>query len=355
MNFLLTNSFKFLQVFHLVCRIAGTLQQLQHAGHTKYISWSLTFTCSKISIEALTNQATSMEEELSNTLGLIKEQRHKFHAINYFTTQQLLLIRCELGILKQNKSAEVTPQLLSLLTSFSLQITANDIKNAVEEVCTSFSEQAVCMKEENEVVEVQSSTASEDKMVEGTFDAAEKENQLAGGELVEKEHKNLGELIQELTNDEDEIFVQLLGLGYSKVACYHAVKHAFLSAENAKNDDILDVAMDWCFDNANQYKNVINNDETMPDQDRVEEAEKTTMIEEKITISHTAVQKLLELGFTPELSLKGAKLFDGDFDQASEWCLNAETSNNEIEQPLFASVEDNYSILSSEETVEVLR
>ena len=339
-----------------MCRIAGTLQQLQHAGHTKYISWSLTFTCSTISIEALTNQATSMEAELSKTLGLIDQQRHEFHALNYFTTQQLLQIRCELGILKQNKSAEVTPQLLSLLTSFSLQITANDIKNAVEEVCISSSEQAVCMKAENKVVEVQSPTISEVKIDEGTFDTIQKENQLADGELVEKEHRDLDELIQELTADEEEIFVQLLNLRYSKVVCYHAVKHAFLSAENAKMDDILDVAMDWCFDNANQYKNdSINREETTPDQDGPAEAEKTAMTEENITISHTAVQKLLELGFSPELSLKGARLCNGDFDQASEWCLNAETSNNEMEQPLFASLEDNTSILSSEETVEVIR
>ena len=330
-----------------MCRIAGTLQQLQHAGHTKYISWSLTFTCSTISIETLTNQATSMEAELNSTLGLINEQRHKFHALNYFTTQQLLQIRCELGILKQNKSAEVTPQLFSLITSFSLQITANDIKNIMEEVCTSSS---IFMKNENEVVELQS---PRDKIFEGIFGANEKENQLA---VDEKEHKELSELIQELTSDEGEIFVQLLDLGYSKVACYHAVKHAFSSTENAKIDDILDVAMDWCFDNANRYKNdSINREETMPDLDKPAEAKKTTMTKDNITISHAAVQKLLELGFTPELSLKGAKLCNGDFDQASEWCLNAETSNDEMEQPLFPSLEDSTSILSSDETVEVIR
>ena len=351
-----------MQVFHLVCRIAGTLQQLQHAGHTKYISWSLTFTCSTISIDALKNQATSMETELSNTLSLINQLRHEFHGLNYFTTQQLLQIRCRLGILKQNKSAKVTPQLVSLLTSFSLQITTNDIKNTMEEVCNTFGELAVCMKEENKEVEMQS-PIPENKIVEVTFDTTPKENQLADDELVEKEHKDLSKLIQELTGDEQEIFVQLFNLGYSKVVCYHAVKHAFSSTENAKIDDVLDVAMDWCFDNANQYKNdninnvqcKINNVEAIRDQDGPVEAERTTMFEEKITISHTAVQKLLELGFTPELSLKGAKLFNGDFDQASEWCLNAETSNYEIEQPLFASVKDSISFHSSEATAEVFR
>ena len=316
----------------------------------------MTFTCSKISIEALINQAGSMEAEVNSTLGLINEQRHKFHALNYFTMQQLLQIRCELGILKQNKSAEVTPQLLSLLACFSLQITAYDIKNIIEEVYTSFSEHSICMKEENEVVKVQSPTISEDKIVEGTCDATQKESQLADGELVEKGHKDLGKLIQELNNDEEEIFVQLLDLRYSKVVCYNAVKHAFLSAENASIDDILNIAMDWCFDNANQYKNDnINNEETMPDQDGPVEAKKTAMTEENITISHNAVQKLLELGFSPELSLKGAKLCNGDFDQASEWCLNAEISNNEMERPLFASLEDNTSIFSSEEIVEAVR
>ena len=359
----------------MVCRIAGTLQQLQLAGHTKYISWSLTFPCSTVSIDTLTNQAismekeqsdtlslidqaTSMEKELSDTLSLIDKQRHKFHALNYFTTQQLLQIRRELGSLKQKKAAEVTPQLLSLLTSFFLQITADDIKDII---CTLFSEQeAIIRREENGAGEEQSLTISEDKIVESTYDETQKEDQLVGDEHVEKEHKNLSELIQDLTNDEEEIFVQLHDLGYSKAVCYNAVQHAFSFMESKNHDDILDAAMDWCFDNANQYnKNdeVNNNEETMPDQHGPSEAEEITMAEESINISHPVVQELLELGFTPELSLKGAKLCNGDFEQASEWCLNAETKNREIEQPLFASFVSNVNVplLSSEEPVDPIR
>ena len=341
----------------MVCRIAGTLQQLQHAGHTKYISWSLTFPCSTVSTDTLTNQATSMEEELSDTLDLIKEQRHKFHALNYFTTQQLLQIRREFGSLRQNKAAEITPQLLSLLASFSLQITADDIKDIMDEICTLFSkqEEAISMEQENEIAEVQ---LLKDKTVESTCDETQKEYQLIHDKHAEKQHKNLNELIQDLTDDEEEIFVQLRNLGYSKIICYNAVQHAFSSTESTNHDDTLDAAMDWCFDNANQYaKNdeVNNNEETIPDQHGPSEAEEITMAEESISISHPVVQELLKLGFTPELSLKGAKLCNGDFEQASEWCLNAETENSKIEQPLFATFEGNVSFLSSEEPVDPIR
>ena len=361
-----------MQLFHLVCRIAETLLKLQHAGHTKYISWSLSFTCSTTSIDELKDQAISMEKELSDTLDLINEQRHCFHALNYFTTQQVLQIRHNLGSLKFDKTASVTPQLLSLLATFSLQITVDDIKNIVEEVCVLFNEQeAISKEEENEIEEgdTQSLTISaEDKDThEGE---TQEERQSVTDNLAEKEHKSLNDLIRELTGDEEEIFVQLHDLGYAKIVCYKAVQHAFSSSENANSDDALDAAMEWCFDNANQYNqndasNInfddssvsnygINNEEMICDQSEPLQPERAVS-EENINISHPVVQELLSLGFTPELSLKGAKLFNGNFEQASEWCLNAETGNNETEQPLFGSIDSNVSMLSSEEAVEPIR
>jgi len=286
-----------------------------------------------------------MEKELSCALDLINKQRHEFHALNYFTTQQLLQIRRELGNLRQNKSAEVPPQLLSLLTSISLQISVNDIKNIVEEVCTLFSEQAINMTEESQIVKVQSFTNSEDKMIE---DGAQIEKEMG------QEEEGHSKLIQDLTGDEEEIFVQLHDLGYSEVVCYRAVKHAFTSTESTNNDDILDAAMEWCFDNGNQSdeNNSINVNEEINHQHRPSEAEEVTMEEESITVSHPVVQKLLELGFTPELSLKGAKLCNGAFEQASEWCLNAETEGSKMKQHSF---EGDTSILSSEEAMDTIR
>ena len=314
-----------------------------------------------------------MEKELSDTLDLINKHRHHFHALNYFTTQQLLQIRHQFGNLKQNKAADVTPQLLSLLTSFSLQITASDITNIIEEICSE--QEAISRNEENEVGEVQSLSISEDEATENTNGETQEENQMTDDKIEEKEHKekehkNLSELIQELTEEQEEIFVQLHNLGYSKIVCYKAVQHAFSSAECTSDDDTLDAAMEWCFDNANQYGQnddtvttsdtnnksdaVSDNEGTTSDQHGPSEAEKT-MPKESISISHPVVQELLELGFTPELSLKGATLCNGNFEQASEWCLNAETESSEIEQPLFASFDNSVSMLSSEEAVEPIR
>ena len=307
-----------------------------------------------------------MEKELSDTLDLINKQRHHFHALNYFTTQQLLQIRHELGSIKQNKAADVTPQLLSLLTSFSLQISASDVKDIVEQICTLFSEQeAIDRKEENEMSEVLSPTVSEDKVA--TEDTYDKTHQLVDDEHVEKDHKSLDELIQDLAEDEEELFVQLQDLGYSKIVCYKAVQYAFSSTDNASNDDMLDVAMNWCFDNYNQFDQnddnvtslddnnkldaVSSNEEMICDESKPSDAEET-VLEGTISISHPIVQELLKLGFTPELSLKGAKLYNGNLEQAAEWCLNAETESSETEQPLFASFDNNISLLSSEEAVE---
>ena len=117
-----------------------------------------------MTVEKLTNQAASMERELTDLLVTINDHRLQFHALNYFTTQQLLQIRRELGNLKQDGTREVTPQLHSLLSSFSLYITSDDIMNAVETVCLLLNEQeAIYEKQEsrNEAFEVQLPLATE--------------------------------------------------------------------------------------------------------------------------------------------------------------------------------------------------
>ena len=354
-----------------MCRIANTLHSLQNAGHTKYISWSLTFTCSAVSVDKLTNQAVSMEEELGSLLDLVNQQRREFHALNYFTTQQLLQIRREFGSLKQFKPNTITAELHSLLTSFSLAITSDDVNNVVEEVIMIFSEQEANSKVEEQTSIEESSPApiAEDEFVE-TVEYSQSENQVEDHtKPVNKgipSKEELEELILNLSPDEEEVFDELRGADYSKIVSYKAVKHAFSSCTNG--DGMLEIAMDWCFDNADQYndmdetnmgfdssrtadnKNTVNkanNVEILPQ--LVTQSEKPVH-KENIDIKHPVVQQLIDLGFSTNLSIKGAALFDGDFDLASEWCLSAETENDDAQQPLFGTASNTVPLLQYEET-----
>ena len=310
-----------------------------------------------MTVEKLTNQAANMEKELKDLLDSINKQRLEFHALNYFTTQQLLQIRQELGYLKHDSTREVTPQLYSLLSSFSLYITSDEIKDAIEAVCSLLTEQeAIYEKQEsrNEAFEVQLPLATEASIAAEALVTTQPEqneyNSVNDEHVGEGDsHNDLKCLIENLSKDEEEIFEQLHDMEYSDLVCYKAVKHAFSS----NSDDKLSEAMKWCFENSSQYKkddiathslstvqdvnvNVTNNTQEPSHQYAQFEINKTPP-KENIDIKHPVVQKLIESNFTPELAIKGARMFNGNFEQAFEWCLKSENKNIEPQQSSFVS------------------
>ena len=324
-----------------------------------------------MSIEKLTGQAASMEEELSSLLDLVNHQRREFHALNYFTTQQLLQIRREFGNLKQFKPNTISAELYSLLMSFSLTVTSDKVNELVEGITAIFSEQEANAKEQASIEEPLPAPApvAEDRLAEAV-EYSQSENQLEDNtKPVNQEmhsRKELEELILKLSPDEEYIFEELRGADYSKIVSYKAVKHAFSSCTNG--DEMLEVAMDWCLDNADTYNdtdvgfdtsrtvdnkdivNEVNNGKFSPQQIVVPQK---PVQKESINIKHPVVQQLLDLGFSPNLAVKGATLFNGDFDLASEWCLSAETEDGDTQQPLFGTASNTVPLLQYEE-IEVI-
>ena len=294
-----------------------------------------------MSVEKLTEQATNMENELKGLRDSINEHRLEFHALNYFTTQQLLLIRRELGNLRQDGTAKVTPQLHSLLCSFSLHITSSDIKNEVEAVCYLFNEQeAICKKQENtkEAFEVELPLVTRANVA---TELAVNEHEAVTGEPMDEgdSQSELKLAIENLSNEEEELFEQLQDLDYSDTVCYNAVKHAMLS----KSDKKLTEAMTWCFKNASQYDDSttasVSSDHGSNKRKTVAIGEPfhkditdITQPKEIIDIKHAVVQKLIQSNFMPELAIKGARMFNGNFEQAFEWCLESEKKSNEPQQ-----------------------
>ena len=338
--------------------------QLQNVGHTKYITWSLTFTCSKVTVEKLTDQAANMENELKNLFDSINEQRLNFHALNYFTTQQLLQIRCELGNLKQDSTAEVASQLHSLLSIISLQITSDDIKNVVEAVC--FNEQEALHDEQmtiNEASEVQLPVATEVSIV---TEQEQNEHEAVTDECVDDQTK-LKLAIENLSKEEEDLFEELQKVEFSEVVCYEAVKYVFSS----DYDNKLTEAMKWCFENSSQYENddvtaasvssnfSINENVTHTN---VEPKYKDTQLQtnkcppkENIDVKHIVVQQLIESNFTPGLAIKGARMFNGNFEQAFEWCLKSENKDTEPQQSSFLNYSSVISVSQSDVAVDTVR
>ncbi len=132
-----------MQLFHSICRIAEVLINLKQVGNVKYTGWILQVPChinprdpsdTKI-ISDLRDQAKEMEDELSKWKEMVKEKRHDFYELNYFSTLQLLTLRRELGTLK-NSQAVVPPNIITLLQSISSQITSTLVCDVVHGIAS---------------------------------------------------------------------------------------------------------------------------------------------------------------------------------------------------------------------------
>ena len=118
-----------------MCCIAEVLITLQQEGNVKYIGWSIIFPCETVTIEYLEKEAKEMEGELDRWIKEVAEARSTFHELNYYTTQQLLVLRGEL--VKVKMSDTVTPsyhmtQVITLLQSISSKITASCLQGVVK-------------------------------------------------------------------------------------------------------------------------------------------------------------------------------------------------------------------------------
>ena len=110
-------------MFNKVCHIAEVLVQLQQHGHSQYVGWRLTFPCNLPGIlDGLTEILKKMINDLEEWENMVAETREHFYCLNYYTTQQLLLLRKELSHLEDCN--DMKPDVLSLLESISKEVTA---------------------------------------------------------------------------------------------------------------------------------------------------------------------------------------------------------------------------------------
>ena len=117
------------QTFNSVCRIGEVLLKLQQHGHDEYVCWMQRFGCrAEDLVGGLSEIAKELEDDLEKWKKKIADGRQKFYHLNYFTTQQLLSLRRELGSFKEgNPDKPVKPETLALLQSISCEITQRNV------------------------------------------------------------------------------------------------------------------------------------------------------------------------------------------------------------------------------------
>uniref|UniRef100_A0A1X7TWB5 RZ-type domain-containing protein n=1 Tax=Amphimedon queenslandica TaxID=400682 RepID=A0A1X7TWB5_AMPQE len=119
----------FLKVFNSVCHIAEVLIQLQQYGHSKYLRWVLKLPCNETDlVDKLMNVLKGMINDLDEWKKKVGKAREHFYSLNYYTTQQLLLLRKELSLyVNPDYNSDLRPDVLSLLQCLSRDITQEQV------------------------------------------------------------------------------------------------------------------------------------------------------------------------------------------------------------------------------------
>ena len=118
-------------MLHSACHIADVLLSLQRAGNVKYFGWKMQFLCSASVVDELQAVVKDMENDMQRWKDDVKESREKFYELNNFTTAQLVLLRRELGKLKVDCKAPVSPRVMLLLQSISTELSDNTVKETM--------------------------------------------------------------------------------------------------------------------------------------------------------------------------------------------------------------------------------
>ena len=94
------------------------------------------FYCQNNFSEDLQKQAKEMEDELERWNTEVAMARKKFYELNYYTTRQLLVLRSELGKMKNSGQTPQTAQVMALLESISCNITPDIMGSTVHRIAT---------------------------------------------------------------------------------------------------------------------------------------------------------------------------------------------------------------------------
>jgi hypothetical protein len=154
-----------------VTRIAEVLLNLQKAGNVTYSGWKVSFDCATYTVtgsgedeqvklqedsadqrvKQLQAYAKQMEDDLDSWEKKVKESRGRHYELNYYTTLQLLRLRKELGLVRQNPTKMVDPQILALLESISPTVTSSNVQSVIGSLVMDLQLQAEDFEENTQI------------------------------------------------------------------------------------------------------------------------------------------------------------------------------------------------------------
>ena len=102
-----------------VCQICDAVQKLKEYGHMNYLEYLLTLPCSDFvdDIKILNTKIEELEQILSSWIGYVWRCRHRYSELNFYKTNQLIVLREELTKVKENEHHKINLQVFCLLNS----------------------------------------------------------------------------------------------------------------------------------------------------------------------------------------------------------------------------------------------
>ena len=343
-----------------VRRIADALMALQQYGSGDYIGWEMKFPCALPNVvEELQKVAGGMETDLDKWKKEIQEKRDEFYELNYYTTQQLLLLREELGRLKESGEDQVKPHAMALLQSISREVSADAMKRYVQQVATILEQQRASSsttvkavkKKLQEPVSSSSQVSGQDTVAAPvpSPSAAEASSALMADLLKSEGAKTSAPLAQtqehELNNDRKAILVNLEEMfGFHRQLILLAFERCDSPAD--KNE-----ITSWCLENQDKYK-YEDEDKDEEDDEPMEEEDTQDMnsdkevgteedavsfmdvtadgaplppaevvVKERVAVDehHPVVKRLLDLDYPLDKCLDAAERFPEDSHAAYEY------------------------------------
>lgn len=102
-----------------VCQTCDVVQKLKEYGHMKYLEWKMTLACSDFvnDLKSLDRQIEELEKILSKWIGYVWRCRYHYPQLNYYKTNQLIVLREELTKVNENEHHEISLQVFRFLNS----------------------------------------------------------------------------------------------------------------------------------------------------------------------------------------------------------------------------------------------
>ena len=120
-------------------RLATAYINLSESGFVHRLHWNKQFHCSKDQLEGesiaeeLAAESMSLENCYSNWKEKVSDARKEYRELNFFTTQQLMLLRKEIALVCHGKDLLVSNlQVLTLLESVRPALDTEQLKSAIE-------------------------------------------------------------------------------------------------------------------------------------------------------------------------------------------------------------------------------